>query len=177
MLTLALASILALSHPHHDTVLQVSFEKSMVSIGKNLTEFGRDARDAVGLGPEAKNFNTCTDSAFFIVHDEVPVTGKKSVTLKGTLSTPQPGFHYAFQITSVDVAQASAILSLGQPLRGDGSFGRGMPAVTQLQIEQKIKLPETVGLLHIQVNGLTPMPTSFTCDLTLMPPKEEQPEQ
>lgn len=124
----------------------------------------------MGLGDEATASYSCTDPAFFVLRNEAQITDKTYLQLKGTISTPQQGYSYRFQFVTVDGPQAYAILSLGQTLgnaaAANKSYGRGLPSIQQVQVDQKFNVPATVGLLRIRVEGLTPMPSEFTCDIT-----------
>lgn len=118
--------------------------------------------DFLGLGNSAKDFYLCSDPGFFVVKDENGLTGQKALVLKGVLKTPQRGFAYTFQFLGVNGPQAYAAISAGQPV----SAGRGLPAMGEIQIEQRFVLPEAVGLLHVRVNGVTAQPFEITCDIT-----------
>lgn len=153
----------------------ISFHKTMSAIGKNLSQFGEDTKNAVGLGDEANYFYACTDPGFFVIRNHSQVSGEDTLILKGTLTTPQAGYGYGLQMVSVSVAEAFAVLSVGQPVNANsnpangvygGVYGRGLPVMSSLQVEQPLNLPEKVGLLHVRVIGLTPQPTEFTCDIT-----------
>ncbi|MBY0428037.1 MAG: hypothetical protein K2Q32_02340, partial [Alphaproteobacteria bacterium] len=123
----------------------------------------------LGLGDKAEAFFNCSDPAFFVVRDENQLTGDKHLELKGTINTPQPGFSYRFQFIGVDATQAYAVLSVGQQLSHNKRFGRGLPKMEQLQVLQKFTVPENVTMLRFRVEGLTPQPTEFMCDITQRP--------
>lgn len=127
--------------------------------------------ETFGLGDKAEAFFNCSDPAFFVVRDENQITGTKHLELKGTINTPQPGFGYRFQFVGVEAPQAYAVLSVGQQLSSDKRFGRGLPKMSQLQVVQKFQVPENVTLLRFRVEGLTPMPTEFTCDISQPQPQ------
>lgn len=133
--------------------------------------------DAMGLGDKADYVFNCSNSTFFVVRNENQLSGQKTLELKGTLQTPQVGYAYRFQFLTVENAQAYAILSVGQPVNAGGGFGRGLPAITQMQVDQKFNVPDKTGLLRIRVEGLSPQPTEFTCDLTdTSPQPQEEPD-
>lgn len=119
----------------------------------------------LGLGEKTDYYYICSHPSFFVTDDENQRTGDRYYTLKGVVATPQPGFAARFQFLNPGPPQAMAVLSLGQPVNPDG-FGRGLPSVAQVQIEESFHLPERTGLLTVQVEGLTAMPTQFSCDLT-----------
>lgn len=125
--------------------------------------------DYLGLGDKAEAFFNCSDPAFFVIRDESQLTGEKHLELKGTLTTPQPGYSYHFQFVGVDATKAYAIISVGQQLSKDRRFGRSVPAVQQLQVMQKFNVPGDVTLLRFRVEGLSPQPAEFTCDITQRP--------
>ncbi len=127
-----------------------------------LTEF-------FGVGDKAEAFFNCSDPAFFVVRDENQLTGEKHLELKGTLTTPQPGYSYHFQFVGVDDTKAYAILSVGQQLSKSRRFGRSVPAVQQLQVIQKFNVPADVTMLRFRVEGLSVQPTEFICDITQTP--------
>jgi hypothetical protein len=123
----------------------------------------------LGLGDKAEAYFNCTDPAFFVTRDENQLTGDKHLTLKGTINTPQQGYSYRFQFVNADGLYADGVISVGQPVSRDKRFGRGLPSIQQVQVEQKFNVPQSVRMLRIRVEGLTPMPTSFACDITQTP--------
>ncbi len=125
--------------------------------------------DALGLGDTADAVYYCTDSAFFVVRNETPLTGDTHLELKGTLTAPQQGYSTRFQFVTVEGAQAYAVLSAGQQVGHGISFGRGLPAIQHLQVDQKFNVPQGVTTLRVRVEGLSPQPTEFMCDITQRP--------
>lgn len=125
--------------------------------------------ETLGLGDKAEAFFNCSDPSFFVVRDENQLTGEKHLELKGTINAPQPGFNYRFEFVGVEAPQAYAIISVGQQLSSDRRFGRSTPKVEQLQVVQKFRVPENVTMLRFRVEGLTPQPTEFYCDITQAP--------
>lgn len=118
--------------------------------------------DFFDFGDKAKDFFYCSDSAFFVIREERATDGEQWYRLQGTAQTPQRGFAYQFQFVSVAPPHAYAVISAGQPVTG----GRGLPALGTLQVDQKFRLPEKVGLLHLRLEGLAQNPREITCDLT-----------
>jgi hypothetical protein len=117
----------------------------------------------------------CSNPSFFVMRVENGRTGDQAYVLKGTLQTPQPGFTYQFAFLNAQAPQVYAVLSAGQPVQmnnnGTQKFGRGLPAVTPLQVEQSFTLPQGVGLLRVRVDGLSAQPFEFGCDIgSLTPP-------
>lgn len=125
----------------------------------------------LGIGEQADAYFNCSDPAFFVVRNETQITGDKHLELKGTLNAPQLGYSYRFQFVTVEPPFAYAIISAGQQL-SQQRFGRGIPAMQQIQIDQKFNVPQAVTALRVRVEGLTPQPYEFTCDITqpLTPP-------
>ncbi len=127
----------------------------------------------LGVGTQADAYFNCSDPAFFVVRNENQITGDKHLQLKGTINAPQQGYSYRFQFVTVEPPQAYAILSLGQGLNQAQSqqqpYGRGLPSIQQIQVDQKFTVPQDVVLLRVRVEGLTPMPTEFGCDITQRP--------
>lgn len=117
-----------------------------------------------GFGENTDYYYLCSTPSFFVTDDENGRTGERYYTLRGVLATPQPGFMATFQFLSPGPPEASALLNVGQPV--NPAFGRGLPSITQLKIEQSFQLPERTGLLRIRVAGLSAQPYEFTCDLT-----------
>lgn len=128
-----------------------------------LSAFG--VAEFFGLGEVADDFYTCTHPSFFVTDNENRRTGMRFLTLKGVLSTPQQGFMARFQFLHPGPPEAQAVIAAGQPASPNG-FGRGLPSIGQLQINESFQLPEGTGLLHVQVEGLSAAPFQFTCDLT-----------
>jgi hypothetical protein len=125
--------------------------------------------DTLGLGDNADAVFHCTDPAFFVVRNENPLTGDTHLELKGTLNAPQQGYSTRFQFVTVEGNQAYAILSAGQKIGQDKRFGRGLPEIQPLQVDQKFNVPQGVTTLRVRVEGLSAQPTEFMCDITQAP--------
>lgn len=123
----------------------------------------------LGLGDKAEYYFGCSDPGFFVVRNENQLTGDKHLELKGTIPTPQQGYSYKWQFVSVEAPYAYADILVGQPLSGDRRFGRGLPSIQQLQVDQKFTIPQEVSIFRFRIVGLGPAPTHIQCDLTQTP--------
>lgn len=131
----------------------------------------------LGLGDKAEYYYACSDPAFFVVRNENQLTGDKHLELKGTINTPQQGYSYKWQFVSVEAPYAYADILVGQPLSADKRFGRGLPAIQQLQVDQKFTLPQQVTVFRFRITGLGPQPQQVQCDLTQTPTNYSSPAQ
>ena len=96
----------------------------------------------------------CDDAAFSIQREVMGVNAH--FTLEGMLVTPQRGYLYKFGFQTVENETAKAVIKAGQPLRTDGSFGRGLPALGSLNIREQFTLPVWTKTLTVTIQGLKP---------------------
>ncbi|NDE90694.1 MAG: hypothetical protein EB059_06100 [Alphaproteobacteria bacterium] len=123
-----------------------------------------------GLEDTPQAVYPCTTPAFSVTRNEKQLSGQHYLELKGVLAVPQPGYHYGFQFVTQQAPQAYAILSVGQAVQGNKPYGRGLPSVQQLPVNEKFNLPDAVTQLHVRIEGLTKQPVEFTCTITLAAP-------
>jgi hypothetical protein len=113
---------------------------------------------ALVMGEGFSQSFTCDDPAFSLMRDG------SAATLKGSVIAPQKGFSASFKGGEASGTALEAQLVVSQAKK-EGSFGRGLPALETLTINESFILPETVSTLHLSVEGLSPKPRLITCQL------------